>query len=98
MWIVEHGDKIGGLATVFLAIFAAIAALVAWKQIGDSRATQREATAMKAYREYLLLAFEHPDYANPAKKIIADYRYRWFVAALLSACDDILVSVPNDPD
>src|SRR6476660_3155661 len=98
MWIWEHADKIGHLSEAALAIFAMCTVVFAYVQISAARASQREATAMVSYKDYLLLSFRYPEYANPKKKVITENKYRWFVSVLLNACDEILNSVPKDPD
>ena len=99
MWVWEHADKIGNLSQVFLALFTVGTVFFAYYQITSSRASQREATAMQLYKDYLVLSFQHPEYANPErKKTITEYKYRWFVSVLLNACDEILVCVPADVD
>jgi hypothetical protein len=101
MWLWENADKVGNLSQGLLTIIAVITVFLAYLQVTSSRRSQRESTAMEAYRNYLLLSFQHPGYATPDegnKKIIANYKYRWFVAVLLNACDEILDCVPNDVD
>jgi hypothetical protein len=54
------GDWIVAGATIFVGLVAIIAILCAGR-------SQREATAKNIYRDYIKLAFEHPDLANPSR-------------------------------
>ena len=100
-WITDHvnllsplwdnAEKIGNLAQVLIALLAILALLYTRRQISVARRAQREATAKDIYRGYLELAFAHPQLAIPGPETnIADGQYRWFVAILLNAGDEIL--------
>ena len=80
--------------------------IFAYRQFSDSRAIQREATAVEIWSGYLRLALEHPMLADPADFIVlkqpslgeanlpfrSDYKsYQWFVASLLFASERILM-------
>ena len=108
-WIFEHGEKLGGLATVGTLVVALCALVFASIQIRETRDSQREATAKGIYGDYLKLAFDNPKYSNPTKFLnvanggwkdqgewMQDERYRWFVAIMLNSCDEISSSNPGD--
>jgi hypothetical protein len=96
-WIWENADKLGALATVATATIAVIALIFAAKQIAAGKASQREATAKDIYRDYLKLAFEHPDFAYPGERDLKqDNEYRWFVAFMLNSCDEITECLPGN--
>jgi len=107
-WIFDNAEKLGGLATVVTAVIAFCALIFAYKQIQETRDSQREATAKDVYRDYLKLAFENPKLSNPDKftnveggwkykdEWMQDEQYRWFVAFMLNSCDEILSSNPGD--
>ena len=92
-WLWKHAEGLGGgLAQLALTVTAIVALGFAYLQIRISQRSQREATAREIYRDYLRLAFEYPGLASPEddRKIIQDYKYRWFVAVMLNACEEIL--------
>jgi hypothetical protein len=61
MWeFFKLSAKIGPGLTPMAAL---LAVLVAWRQLVLNRRNQRETTAKATFREYLKLAFEHPDLA-----------------------------------
>ena len=96
----NNAEKLGNLAQVALAVTAIVALGLAYLQIRFAQLSQRETTAKEIYRDYLRLAFEYPMLASPDdnnQKIIQDYKYRWFVAVMLNACEEILASSRNDP-
>jgi hypothetical protein len=87
----ENAEKIGNLAQVFIVLAAVFALLFARQQIYAARRVRRETTAKEIYRGYLENAFEHPELAIPSPEMnIAADKYRWFVAILLNASDEIL--------
>jgi hypothetical protein len=104
-WIWEHADKLGGLGEAVTAIVAIVAAIIAFTQIGSAwrsqrdatnaaTAAQREATAKDIYRDFLRQAIQYPSYADGEQT--DDAAYKWFVAFLLAACDELLLANPND--
>jgi hypothetical protein len=95
-WLWENAEKIGNLAQLFIALLASFALIFTYLQIAAARRGQHEATAKEIYRGYLELAFEHPGLAIPKSNDHASERYRWFVAILLNACDEILFGT-TDP-
>jgi hypothetical protein len=113
LWIWEHADKLGNLGELVTAIVACIAIIFAYRQIVEMKksqreatasqreataktvASQREATAKDIYRDFLKLAIEYPSYADAEKK---DAGYKWYVAFLLAACDEMLSAMPGDED
>ena len=93
-WILECAAALGGLATVVIAVVAIVTAINAVN-------SQREATAKEIYRDYLKLAFDNPELANPRgfdnpSNLNQNERYRWFVAFMLNSCDEIARSKSKD--
>jgi hypothetical protein len=99
MW--EHSATMGNLAEVATACLGGVALLFAYLQIEASDRSQRYATAADIYRDYLRVAFENPKLASPCiddRRIIKSFKYRWFVAIVLNACDEILEATKNDDE
>jgi hypothetical protein len=83
------------IAPIITALVAAGGVSVAIGQLRSNQKNQRESTAKSVFREYLRLAFEHSDLAEPDyQKLRAQpdkyKKYSWFVAHLLWACEEIL--------
>ena len=96
-WIFEHAERLGGLATVAAAIIALLATGIAVWALLSGRNSQREATAKDIYRDYLKLAFEHPEIAVARRAdSVQEEKYQWFVAFLLTSCDEIVRILPRD--
>ena len=93
-------------------IIAAGALLYAHKQIRANSAVARETTALTAYREYLRLCFDRPDYSSAtlAARMIGAHqwdgvldrlspeseRYLWMLTILLNTCEQVLAAEPTD--
>ena len=92
----DNAEKIGNIAQVFIAVLATLALIFAYLQIMSARRAQREATAKDLYRDYLKLAFEHPDLAIPDSNQPLCEKYSWFVAILLNAYDEILFGTNHE--
>lgn len=104
----ENAEKISGVAEGLIALFAFAGVVIAWWTVINARNSQREATAKHIYGEYLKLAVGHPDLANP--EFMSDRQesnnsveclkrreqYRWFVASMMNACDEIARIRPGD--
>ena len=82
-----------GLAGVAFAYF----------EFREGAEAQRKTTAIVAWNEYLRLALAHPDLARPAVWLTGlgresnQYgRYRWFVAAMFFACEQVLEAHAGD--
>jgi len=87
-WILENPDK---FASVVMAVTAVLAWVTAVGAVLVGRKSQREATAKDIYRDYLKLAFQNPEVAEPRKgDALREERYRWFVAFMLTSCDEIV--------
>jgi hypothetical protein len=78
---------------------ALLAVLVAWRQLVLNRRNQRETTAKATFREYLKLAFDHPDLAGgnisgmtPEKF----QKYKWFVGFFLWGVEEVLMFAEKD--
>jgi len=85
------------VATVLGFAAAAIAAVGTLWQISSARAVQREVSAKQVCAGVLRLAFDHPEYAEPAGDILKDLahakRYAWFVSNILNLLEEILLTV-----
>ena len=98
-WLWENAENLGALAQLVLTVIALGALAFAYLQIRFAQRSQREATAKEIYRDYLRLSFDNPNLASPDEgdqKIIADYKYRWFAAVMLNACEEILEVFATD--
>jgi hypothetical protein len=96
-WIFENAEKLGGLATVVAALVALLAICIAIWALISGRNSQREATAKDIYRDYLKLAFDNPEIAAARRADSAqEEKYEWFVAFLLTSCDEIVRIMPRD--
>lgn len=98
----EFGAYVATMASAAMAIVALGGAI--W-QVGESRNTQREATAYQAFDSYLRLAIDHPDLVCVptqegmeaiAAKESDNKRYSVFLGIMLSASEQILDARPND--
>jgi hypothetical protein len=91
-WFWEHAEKIGNLAQVMTMFIALIALIFAYGQISSNIGLQREATAKDIYRDYLKLAFKHPQLAAPTRNLSNNDKYVWFVAFMLNSLEEIIAS------
>lgn len=90
-------------ANIGTFIVATVAVCVAYNQWDSSKVEARRATAYSAYSKFLELCQEFPDFAYAKEKVItvnqSDYiKYRWFVAQMLFAFEQILDVAPNDKE
>ncbi len=88
-------------ANISTSIVAVVAAIFAYKQWTSSKEEARRATAYSAYSQFLELCQQSPDFAYANEEKIKgnqkDYmKYRWFVAQMLFAFEQILDTLPND--
>ncbi|MCG9745764.1 hypothetical protein [Shewanella sp. Isolate8] len=88
-------------ANICTFIVAVVAAGFAYFQWISSKEETRRATAYSAYSKFLELCQEHPDFAYANEESIKanqkEYiKYRWFVAQMLFAFEQILDVLPND--
>lgn len=77
---------------------------LAYVQLRAGAKAQKMTTAVVAWNDYLRLALEHPRLARPAVWLTdqgrdsADFgAYRWFVAFMFFACEQVLEAHPGDP-
>lgn len=118
-WLTSPATVVGGFATA-IGVCAAFFALVFAKGQVDAarlssveaRQTAREAGALQAYRDYLRLCFEYPQFTSteiflqehpdiPLATItttltVDGERYQWFISILLAAAEQIILYVPED--
>ncbi|WP_318403994.1 hypothetical protein [Photobacterium leiognathi] len=88
-------------ANIVTCIVAIVAAVFAYRQWTSSKEEARRATAYSAYSKFLELCQQSPDFAYGKEKVIKanqkDYiQYRWFVAQMLFAFEQILDALPKD--
>lgn len=98
----RHADlrHLSHLSTIATAIVAVLALAIAVWQIKAAENIQREASAREAFKEYLKLAIDKPDFANA--QLARDNSstksgYEWFVTYFLYSAEQIYASYPNDP-
>lgn len=94
-------DEMLKYAPIFTAFVAFVGACIAITQLARNQRNQRETTAKNVFREYLKLAFDHPDFATPDYRKLAKSpeqleKYAWFVAYLLWACEEMLQFARRD--
>ncbi len=93
----KHGNT-AQIASAFMAV-AGIGALMF--QLNSIRSNGRESTAQQIYLNYVRVALDYPQFAQPDYSRIKagdaqdQTRYRWFVYLLMSACDEILENVDS---
>jgi hypothetical protein len=90
-------------ANIGTFIIATVAAVFAYKQWASSKEEARRATAYSAYSKFLELCQQSPDLAYGDEQLIKanqkDYiQYRWFIAQMLFAFEQILDVLPNDDE
>ncbi|MCU7984490.1 hypothetical protein ACRN96_05735 [Shewanella oncorhynchi] len=91
-----------GWANIVMAIVAVLALLFARTQVESARRDSRRASAYAAYSEYLKLCIENESFARGMEIEITrnedDYsKYRWFVANMLFAFEQVLEVCKDDP-
>jgi uncharacterized membrane protein YccC len=90
-------------ANIIACVVAIVAAFFAYRQWTSSKEEARRATAYSAYSKFLELCQQSPDFAYADEQVIKvnqkDYiQYRWFVAQMLFAFEQILDVLPNDEE
>ena len=111
----ENASDIAGVVSAAMAVIAggvaAFALLYARRQIRSGTEIARETTALTAYREYLRLCVEHPEFSCSSlalaklkrtnwqgvlKNITPDSeRYMWVLSTLLNTCELVLTAEPD---
>ncbi len=96
-------SKAASLANIATAVIAVIALCIAVWQIRVGQQTQREASARDAFKEYLKLAMENPEFADVrlakvSKSETGRSGYKWFVSYFLFSAEQIHQSFPDDPE
>ena len=102
-----------GAAVLTLGV-AVVALAYARRQIDANSETARETTALTAYREYLRLCFDFPEYSSShlaaealkvqnwngitEKLTPKSERYLWMITILLNTCEQVLAAEPEDPE
>lgn len=87
------------ISTIATALVAVLALVIAIWQIRAAENIQREASAREAFKEYLKLAIDKPDFANaqPSENKGAKSGYEWFVTYFLYSAEQIYTTYPDDP-
>jgi hypothetical protein len=85
------------------SILSLIGVIVAYRQFRAGASAQNRTTAVTAWSEYLRLALQHPELARPADWLTGQGisspqfgQYRWFVAAMMFAAEQVLEAHPDD--
>ncbi|NAW78213.1 hypothetical protein CAG60_04885 [Vibrio sp. V33_P6A3T137] len=91
------------LANIVICIVAVVTAVFAYRQWTSSKEEARRATAYSAYSRFLELCLQLPDFAYADEQVLKvnqkDYiQYRWFVAQMLFAFEQILDVLPDDEE
>jgi hypothetical protein len=100
-WINQNAEYLANVSTTLLfAITALVSAFGIW-QFYQSVYFNREMAAKAVYANYLALAFENPQFANPDVSVV-DYdaltlngsridfeKYEWFVTVMANAYEEI---------
>jgi hypothetical protein len=80
-----------------------VGVFIAYRQFREGARGQRQAMAISAWQQYLELALEHPELSLPSSRKVEfafdseEYnRYRWFVASMLFAAEQVLDAHPDD--
>ena len=90
------------LAANIATVVGLLGVWLAYRQFRAGALAQKQTTAITAWSEYLRLALAHPDLSRPPSWLASatghqDHsRYRWFVAAMLFACEQVLEAHPDD--
>jgi hypothetical protein len=89
-------DKLMTLATVFIALFTAIAVIVALRAYKDSAEMNRRTTEAQSHavaigilQDYMKLAVEHPELASRYEKHPTADRRQWFASHAYSSAEAI---------
>ena len=84
-------------------VLALIGIWLAWRQFRATVVAEKQSSAIAAWSEYLRLALAHPKHARPSPWVTGQGagttqhdEYRWFVAAALFACEQVLEAHPDD--
>jgi hypothetical protein len=94
----RHGNT-AQMVSAFMAV-AGIGALML--QLNAIRSNGREATAQQIYLNYVRVALDYPQFAQPDYDRIEagdegdKIRYRSFVALMMFACDEALENIDSD--
>jgi hypothetical protein len=93
-------EDVGGGATTLGVLVAVLAVGFTYLQYLGSKKIETEATAKQIYSKYLELAIKYPILASeppgPDSTKEEIERHKWFVAYMLRAFEQILVSQPLD--
>lgn len=95
-------DLLVGWANIVMAIVATLALLFARKQLKSASDDGKRATAYAAYDNYLKLCFENQSLARGLESEIKrsdenHSKYKWFVANMLFAFEQVLEACSDDP-
>lgn len=93
--------QLAGWANIVMAAVAVLALLFAKKQLESASSDSKRATAYSAYAEYLKLCIVNESFARGIEIEITrnedDYsKYRWFIANMLFAFEQVLEACKDD--
>jgi hypothetical protein len=96
-------SRIAHKAAIATAVIAFLGLGIAVWQIEVGKRVQREASARDAFKEYLKLAIERPEFADARLGKAAQNEngrsgYGWFVSYFLFSAEQIHDSFPDDPE
>jgi hypothetical protein len=84
-------------------IAGVVGVIVAYRQFRSGAIAQKRATAVVAWSEYLRLALQHQQFARPEPYMTGKgigtpvfSQYRWFVAAMMFAAEQVLDAHDGD--
>jgi hypothetical protein len=105
-WIVAHKDLAEALsywATSLGIIIALATGIIAFVKYNRDQRQHEWDRARCSYERFIELAIENPQFgpgywSSPAAQHPSDRnKFRWFMARFLWACEEVLISVPIDP-
>lgn len=96
-------DTVSSIGTFGSFVVAIIAAIYAYRQYQNSKVENRRAIAYQNYSNFLQMAFNNPQFAIPQDELLKDHtienlKYKYFVANMLFAFEQIFMTVGKDPD
>jgi hypothetical protein len=107
---IDYAELVGKVILPIGVMTGAISGVVAVRKYFFDREAQDRNNALQSYRAYMKVAFDNPQFAYPRwesdekkwedfKKNWDDYhKYRWFVAIMLMAFEEIICFVGKNVD
>jgi hypothetical protein len=96
-------ERLAQWSAIATAIIATLGLGIAMWQIQAAEKSQREASAREAFKEYLKLAIDKPEFADARLEVVSKTEsgkssYAWFVSYFMYSAEQIFQSFPNDPE